>query len=235
VKSVAARYQHYIVHRYGVCLMLILSSIVVQIAAPDTEGGRVLVVVLYGLTLISAMRAADSPRVLVRIARVVVVVLILASAGLSLGTPDVGEHATRITTLILVVIAPVVIVRGLIRHGLEEGVVTVQTMFGVLCLYLLLGLAFASTYNVVGALEAAPFFVEGKNTTSNFLFFSFSTMTTTGYGNLIPAEGPGKALATLESLLGQVYLVTVVATIVGNLGRKTKIKARPKKRPAKSR
>ncbi len=235
MKSVGARYQHYIVHRYGVCLMLILISIVVQIAAPDTEGGRVLVVVLYGLTLISAMRAADSPRVLVRIARVVVVVLILASAGLSLGTPDVGEHATRITTLILVVIAPVVIVRGLIRHGLEEGVVTVQTMFGVLCLYLLLGLAFASTYNVVGALEAAPFFVEGKNTTSNYLFFSFSTMTTTGYGNLIPAEGTGKALATLESLLGQVYLVTVVATIVGNLGRKTKIKARPKKRPAKSR
>ncbi len=235
MKSVRSRHQNHVVHRYGVSLMLILTSIVVQIAAPDTEAGRVLVVALYGLTLISAMLAADSPRVLVRVARVVVVVLILASAGLSLGTPDVGEHATRITTLILVVIAPVVIVRGLIRHGLEEGVVTVQTMFGVLCLYLLLGLAFASAYNVVGSLEGAPFFVDGSNTTSNYLFFSFSTMTTTGYGNLIPAEGPGKALATLESLLGQVYLVTVVATIVGNLGRKTKIKARPKKRPAKSR
>jgi hypothetical protein len=61
------------------------------------------------------------------------------------------------------------------------------------------------------------------------LFFSFSTMTTVGYGNLIPAGGPGRSLATLESILGQVYLVTVVATIVGNLGRKTSIKPRAQK------
>jgi hypothetical protein len=235
VESVLSRYRRFVLHRYGVCLTLILFSIVIQIAAPDTEEGRVLVVALYGLTLLSAMIAADSPQVLVRLARVVVVLLVLASAGLSLGAPDAGEHATRISTLILIVIAPVVIVRGLIRHGLEEGIVTVQTMFGVLCLYLLLGLAFAATYNVVGALDDGQFFVQGKDTTSNYLFFSFSTMTTTGYGNLIPAEGVGKALATLESLLGQVYLVTVVATIVGNLGQKTKIKARPRKGPAKPR
>ena len=130
------------------------------------------------------------------------------------------------------------IIRGLIRHGIEEGIVTVQTMFGVLCLYLLLGLAFASAYNVIANLDGSSFWESGEETTSNFLFFSFSTMTTTGYGNLIPAGGMGRALATLESILGQVYLVTVVAAIVGNLGRKTVVRRRPKKtrkHPAKFR
>ena len=238
VKILPTPFQHYVLHRYGVCLLLILTSIIVQIAAPDSEQGHVLVVALYGLTLLAAMTAADSPPLSIRIARIVVLVLVLGSAGLTLGTPEIGEHATRISTLILVVIAPVVIVRGMIRHGIEEGIVTVQTMFGVLCLYLLLGLAFAASYNVIGNLSSGNFWEAGEESTSNYLFFSFSTMTTTGYGNLIPSGGPGRSLATLESILGQVYLVTVVATIVANLGKPTKIKPRAKKkrrRPAKSR
>jgi len=222
-------FEKYLDRRYGACLTLILISIVVQIAAPDSEGGKVVVVVLYGLTLLTAMAAAGSPTALIRVARVLVLLLVLTSAGLSLGVPTIGEHATRISTLVLVVIAPVIIVRGLVRHGVEKGVVDLQTMFGVLCLYLLLGLAFAAAYNVIADLGDSNFWEEGEETTSNYLFFSFSTMTTVGYGNLIPAGGPGRSLATLESILGQVYLVTVVATIVGNLGRKTSIKPRAQK------
>jgi len=221
--------------RYGISLLLILTSIIVQIAAPETQMGRVVVVALYGLTLTTAMVAADSPPTLIRIARIVVTILILGSAGLTLGLPDVGVWTTRISTLILVFVAPGVIIRGLIRHGVEEGIVTVQTMFGVLCLYLLLGLAFAAVYNVAAGLDGGTFFIDGDPTISNFLFFSFSTLTTTGYGNLIPLHGFGKSMATLESLLGQVYLVTVVATIVGNLGRKPKLKSRRGTSAAKSR
>jgi hypothetical protein len=222
-------FKKYLDRRYGACLLLILTSIIVQIAAPDSEAGHVLVVLLYGLTLLTAMTAAESAVNLIRLARVAVILLVLASAGLSLGVPAIGDHATRISTLILVVIAPAVIVRGLFRHGLEKGVIDLQTMFGVLCLYLLLGLAFAAAYNVLADLGDSNFWEQGEETTSNYLFFSFSTMTTTGYGNLIPSGGVGRALATLESILGQVYLVTVVATIVGNLGRKTSIKPRARK------
>ena len=229
MKQLPAPFRDYMLHKYGVCLVLILTSVIVQIAAPDSQVAHVLIVLLYGLTLLSAMTAADSPKSLYRLARIVVLFLVLASAGLSFGGQEIGDHATRISTLILILVAPVVIIRGLIRHGIEEGVVTVQTMFGVLCLYLLLGLAFASAYNVIANLDSSSFWESGEETTSNFLFFSFSTMTTTGYGNLIPAGGMGRALATLESILGQVYLVTVVAAIVGNLGRKTVARRSPEK------
>ncbi len=51
------------------------------------------------------------------------------------------------------------------------------------------------------------------------LYFSFTTLTTLGYGDLTPAGDVGRMLAITEALIGQVYLVTIVALIVTNLGR----------------
>ena len=51
------------------------------------------------------------------------------------------------------------------------------------------------------------------------MYFSFITMASVGYGDLTPQGGPGRALAVTEGLLGQIYLVTAVAALVGNLGR----------------
>src|SRR5262249_59285017 len=54
---------------------------------------------------------------------------------------------------------------------------------------------------------------------SDFLFFSFTTLTTVGYGNLIPAGPLGQALAMVEALLGQIYLVVIVARSVSLWGQ----------------
>jgi hypothetical protein len=63
--------------------------------------------------------------------------------------------------------------------------------------------------------EDAPFFGDhGEGTMSQDLFFSFVTLTTTGYGNLVPAGNPGQSFAVLEALLGQLFLVTAVGKIV---------------------
>ena len=66
-----------------------------------------------------------------------------------------------------------------------------------------------------GEVQEAPFFGDaGDGTIADVLFFSFITLTTTGYGNLVPAQNPGQSLAVLEALLGQLFLVTAVAKIV---------------------
>ena len=49
---------------------------------------------------------------------------------------------------------------------------------------------------------------------SDYLFFSYTTLTTTGYGNLVPAGTVGQSLAVLEMLVGQIFLVTLVAGLV---------------------
>ena len=63
--------------------------------------------------------------------------------------------------------------------------------------------------------KARPFFgAEGEDSLSDDLFFSFVTLTTTGYGNLVPAGNPGQTLAVFEALVGQIFLVTAIGKVV---------------------
>ena len=88
-------------------------------------------------------------------------------------------------------------------------------MLGALCTYVLLGLLFAFLYLAVGDLRDAPFFAQpGPHEQSEYLYFSFVTLTTLGFGDLSPAVGLPQALTALEALLGQVFLVTLVARLV---------------------
>jgi hypothetical protein len=116
-----------------------------------------------------------------------------------------------ITSSILYVLAPISIVRHIgYRRQVDQ-----ETMLGALAAYLLIGMAFAFTYRFLGSVEDAPFFGnKGEGTMSQDLFFSFITLTTTGYGDLVPADNPGQSLAVLEALVGQLFLVTAVAKIV---------------------
>jgi hypothetical protein len=112
---------------------------------------------------------------------------------------------------VLYVVAPISIVRHIgYRRQVDQ-----ETMLGALAAYLLIGMAFAFAYRFMGSVQAGPFFgADGEGTVSQVLFFSFITLTTTGYGNLVPAANPGQSLAVLEALLGQLFLVTAVAKVV---------------------
>ena len=91
-------------------------------------------------------------------------------------------------------------------------------MFGVLCIYLLIGMLFSYAYALVGDAQSEPFFHSGIDPDlSDYLYFSFATMTTVGYGDLAAATDLGRSVAITEALTGQIYLVTVVAVIVGSL------------------
>ena len=136
---------------------------------------------------------------------------------------DIGAEliptGARLLTALMVALAPISIVRGVITDVQVHGV-SLHTMFGVLCIYLLLGTFFAFLYGVDGALSSGAFFAQqdAAESTKNFLYFSFVTITTVGYGDLTAATNLGRSLAIAEALTGQIYLVTVVAGIVGGLG-----------------
>ena len=114
---------------------------------------------------------------------------------------------------LLYVAAPVIIV----RHLVLRRTVDTQTVLGAIAAYLMVGMSFAFAYRALGALQAGPFFgSQGEGTFSQDLFFSFTTLTTTGYGNLVPAANPGQTFAVLEMLIGQLFLVTAVAKVVSS-------------------
>ena len=208
-------------HRYGYVLLLILVTLAFQLAAPDEDWARLVTIGLQGATLILALYASEVHRGLIRLATVAVGVAVIASAGALVGSGNLGAGAGHGVTVCLIALAPVVIGRGVITSVREEGTVTLHTMFGVLCIYLLLGSLFAFAFGIVGDTESGPFFAGQTGAdTSDYLYFSFTTLTTTGYGDLTAATDLGRSLAITEALIGQIYLVTVVAVIVGNLRRR---------------
>jgi hypothetical protein len=90
---------------------------------------------------------------------------------------------------------------------------------GVLCLYLLFGMFFAFVYGALNRIDE-PFFVQSAvASASTCQYFSFTTLTTVGFGDLTARTPVGHTLAVLEALVGQIYLVTIVSLIVSNVGR----------------
>ena len=97
---------------------------------------------------------------------------------------------------------------------------TVRTVIGVLSVYLLIGLIFTFVFGIIGSQASTPFFKYGlAGNSSNYLYFSYSTLTTVGYGDLVAELQIGRSFAIIEALVGQMYLVSIVALIVGSLGR----------------
>ena len=84
----------------------------------------------------------------------------------------------------------------------------------------MLGLSYAYLYPVIGVLTNEPFFVQTSTPASiDYIYFSYVTLTTVGYGDFTAASSAGRMIAVSEALTGQLYLVSAVALLVGNIGR----------------
>ena len=205
---------------YGWLLGLILFTIFFQMSASETEGARVLAIFLQGFTLIAALSVSGVRRWLIHLAAVITGIAVLTTVGIVVGSGDLDLGGGRVLGFLLVVLAPASILIGIVHQARRAGQITLRTMFGVLCVYLLIGTAFSYAYGIVSAVDDGTFFAEiSGGTQADFLYFSFATMTTTGFGDLTAAHDFGRSLAIMEALIGQIYLVTLVALIVSNLGR----------------
>jgi hypothetical protein len=205
-------------HGYGLVLVLVLASVSFQVAAPEADWSRLVSIVLGAATVVTAVWAARAQRRWVRAVAVLTAVLALGAVVVLLATGDLGKAPAGLVNAALILVAPPVIAAGLVRDVRAEGAVTERTLSGVLAIYLLIGMAFALVGSAVAAIEDGPYF-EGETdpSLSDFIYFSYVTLSTTGYGDFLPVTDVGRMLAVAEALIGQIYLVTVVAMIVANI------------------
>jgi hypothetical protein len=207
-------------YHFGIVLALILVSIGFQLAAGESDFSRLAAVVLQAITLVAAVVASRAHPFVIRLAVIAAVLSIVGASLAILGTDTFGNSSGRGVTLLLVALVPPAIVTGLIKLFREEGGVTVETMFGGLCLYLIVGLLFGTAFAAIEEIGGHAFFDQlsaAQSETNDFLYFSFTTLTTVGYGDLTAASNFGRSLAITEALIGQIYLVTVVAVIISNM------------------
>lgn len=202
--------------RYGMLLGATAAAFVVQGVATPGPWEAVVVSALLGATLTIALWAAGA-KPGVSHAATVVAVAVVAFSIVEAVAGDVQGAAPRLANLLLVTLAPPAVVLGVARSLRAHAGVTVEAVLGVLCLYILLGMMYALAYGAIDRL-AHDFFANGaKATPSICLYFSFTTLTTVGYGDLTAATNLGHTLSVSEALLGQIYLVTVVSVIVSRV------------------
>jgi hypothetical protein len=205
--------------RYGLLLGAIIIAFAIQGIVEPGKIEQILVAVLLGATLLLALWVADAKPKVMWPAVVIVAALILISI-IEAASGSVGGGATRIANALLVALAPPAIILGVLRSLRARQAVTLEAVFGVLCVYILLGMFFASVYGTIDRFGGNPFFAGGQTATvARCLYFSFASLTTAGYGDFTARTNLGHTLSVSEALLGQIYLVTVVSLIVANLGR----------------
>jgi voltage-gated potassium channel Kch len=199
-------------------LFLLISMLLLMLMQPmlDTAGlhfPRLILKVFVSLVFLSAIYAVSRRRRTLLIGAL----LLFPSFGMQWVAYFVSGRVVAIATGLLFLVFFTTIAVGIVRHVLEFDKVTFEQVSGTLCVYLLLGLVWAEAYQLVDTVFDAQFSRQAM-TFGDFVYFSFVTLTTLGYGNLTPASEIGQQLAVFEALIGQVFLVTIVGLAVGNLG-----------------
>jgi Ion channel len=200
--------------RYGFLLVTISGAFFLQGVGVDGRLGDVVITALLGGGVITALLAARArPSVVWPVAT-------LAGAVTVVSAVEPGSGAMRLANALLVAIGPPAVALGVARGFRTSGHVTIQALLGVLCIYLLIGLFFAFVFGAIERIGGEPFFANGDTaTTPRCVYYSFTTLSTVGYGDLTSRSNLGHTLSVLEALFGQIYLVTVVSLFVSNLRR----------------
>ena len=215
---------------YGLVLMLILLDYLAVSTLITSDLGKVVVVALLGATLLFALRTSKARRIwqILALGYLVSSVALTLMSVVAPPTKDIGQQISIICGVLLIV-TPIAIARRISAHR----IVTTETVLGALCIYLLIGFSFAFIFLAIGSLSPTPFFTGQPRATANaYLFFSYTTLTTVGYGDLVPEGNLGQTFAMVEALAGQIYLVIVVARLVSLWGQERTTRAPWKARGA---
>lgn len=144
----------------------------------------------------------------------------LVSAAIVLGVINAARHGPDPAgvSLLLTGLSLVVCLMAMLVRMAMHTRITVRTVMAVLASYVMLGLIFTYVDSGVAHITKEFFAQPGQHTQSDFAYFSYITLTTVGYGDLTPITGIGRSLASLEALIGQIFLVTLVARMVSLFG-----------------
>ncbi len=208
--------------RYPAVLVLMLTAVVFVIAAPNTNWSRALALAIEGCALVLTV-ATSRERESVRRRRAVTLGLVTIVAGILIAFGLLPSWVASVAAILVTAGIPVALVRGLLRLLGKDGV-TFNAVAGSLAIYLSIGLIFAWMVGFVAQVSGTPYFAQHTSgDQGDKVYYSFTVLTTTGFGDFSPATPAGHALAVIEMLTGQLYLVTVIGLLIGNFASSRRV------------
>lgn len=203
-----------------VCLgrfsVLLVSIILVFALRPFLKGLvsiDILTDIFLSIVLLSAIRAVSQKRSTFIIALVLAIpALLLDWSSYVMKAPSLAD-ASRIMTALFTAYVLIVILSFI----LKQKEVTTDVLMAAVCGYFFLGFMWAFTFLFLEAVQPGSFQVaQGQSADAGqFLYFSFVTMTTLGYGDMTPISSGARSLAVLSAVMGQLYLAVTIARLVG--------------------
>lgn len=196
---------------FGLVLALVLTTYVLTSLLSNHGWAAVVLTVATSATSVVALTSSHARPWAVRAA--------VALSALTIGLAAIAAATDERTWLnfasAIQVILLTVAMAAVLRRVVTAPEVGFRTILGAVSVYTVLGILFTFLYGTIDRIQDGPFF-EGMASPegSDFLFFSYTTLTTTGYGNLVPGGQPGRLISGLEMMIGQIFLVTLVAGLV---------------------
>jgi hypothetical protein len=201
-----------------VVLALIVVVFVFTSVASNSDWADSTLVLLQGATLVTALYTSGVARANSTVSLTLVALSAASAVALLVFGGDGFAALVGILSGLLTVATIATVALGVV----DQGEANVQAVTGAVCVYVLIGILFVFLYGVLATLGSGDFFAQGTDGTRSLrLYFSFVTLATLGYGDYTAAGELGRTLAIVEALIGQLYLVTVIAVLVSRMRRRS--------------
>jgi Ion channel len=196
---------------FGLVFLLILTTYALASLIDNRGWSAVILTIATSATSVVALTSSHARPQLVRLAVLLAALTVLLAMINAISGAHIWLNLASLIQVSLLAVAMVAVLRRVV----SAPEVSLRTIFGALSVYAALGIFFTFLYGAIERLQGGPFFEGATNPQgSDFLFFSYTTLTTTGYGNLVPGGQPGRMISGLEMMIGQIFLVTLVAGLV---------------------
>jgi len=204
-------------HKFFLLFLFLLTNLVLYPYVENGGVGYFAFRVIGSAAILIAVYAIRLRRTLLLVALVLAVPALVERVFLR--RPDAG--LLSILNISLSFVFDVFIVVVIFRRVFTKDQPNSETVFGALCIYLLVGFTFSSVYGMVATLQPKAFYLDPITNLHtipdrfDFIYYSFATMTSVGAQGISPVSGQARSLSVIEAILGVLYLAVLIARLMG--------------------
>jgi hypothetical protein len=203
-------------HKFFLLFLLLLALLILYPYVQNDGFGYFAFRVVSSAGILIAVYASRLRRTLLLVAVLLAVPAVLQR--MMVREPDAG--VLSILGIVFSFVFDVFVVVVIFRRVFSNDHPSSETVFGALCIYLLIGFAFASLYGMVAAIQPKAFYLDPRTNLHaipnkfDFIYYSFATMVSLGAAGITPVSAPARSLTVIEAIIGVLYLAVLIARLM---------------------